>query len=42
LSVAALLYVVAQPLERYPDPIIAQSLRIHLATLLRAMVDGGV
>jgi hypothetical protein len=29
-------------LERYPDPVIAQSLRIHLAALLRAMVDDGV
>jgi hypothetical protein len=29
-------------LERYPDPVIAQSLRIHLAALLRAMVDNGL
>lgn len=26
-------------LQRYPDPVIARSLRIHLAALLRAMVD---
>ena len=29
-------------LERYPDPVVAQSLRIHLAALLRAMVDNGL
>jgi hypothetical protein len=28
-------------LERYPDAVIAQSLRIHLAALLRALVDNG-
>ena len=26
-------------LQGYPDPVIAESLRIHLAALLRAMVD---
>ena len=26
-------------LQRYPDPVIAMSLRIHLAALLRAMVE---
>jgi hypothetical protein len=40
--VAALLHVVVQPLERYLDPVIAQSLRIHLAALLRAMIDNGL
>jgi hypothetical protein len=26
-------------LQRYPDPVIAMSLRIHLGNLLRAMID---
>jgi len=28
-------------LQRYPDTVIAMSLRIHLAALLRAMIDNG-
>jgi hypothetical protein len=28
-----------ETLERYPEPVIAMALRIHLGALLRAMVD---
>jgi hypothetical protein len=31
-----------QTLQRYPDLVIAQSLRIHLSALLRAMVDNSL